>query len=185
MRCAEPMRHLGAVDIAPFSAVLAQQPEALWSADLAFQKALAPRRDTQTIYLLMTQGSVHAEKRRMAGWEPLHEAFAPVCDQMIRFFRPGGEVLNAQIALLNPGSSIPRHFDRGPVLEACHRIHVPLETHEEVVFEVDGDNVSLAVGQAYELDNIRWHSVFNASPVRRIHLIVDYYDQDVSPAAVA
>jgi hypothetical protein len=38
------------------------------------------------------------------------------------------------------------------------------------------------VGEAYELDNMRLHYVQNLSPVRRIHLIVDYLEE---PAVAA
>lgn len=176
MKCSVPMRHLGPVDIVPLTAALAAQPESLWSADVAFQKQLAPYRQTQAIYLIMTVGGLHAPTRRMAGWEPLHEAFAPIAECIAGFFQGQGRPLNAQLALLGPGGSIPEHADYGPVLEITHRVHVPLETHPDVRFIVEGEAVKLEVGQAYELDNMRLHSVYNASPYRRIHLIVDHYD---------
>lgn len=176
MKCSVPMRHFGAVDIGPFCAALARQHRSLWIADLAYQKKLAPERETKSIYLLMTTGNLSSETRRMAGWAPLNEAFEPLRDDILRYFRPGGRLLNAQLAMIKPRGCIPLHVDRGAILEACHRIHVPLETHEDVIFEVDGAKVPLAVGQVYELDNMREHSVLNASPVRRIHLILDYYD---------
>ena len=78
MRCAEPMRHLGTVDIAPFAAALARQPEAIWDADAEFQKRLAPYRKSRSIYLMMTLGGPQAPTRHLAGWEPLREAFEPV-----------------------------------------------------------------------------------------------------------
>lgn len=176
MKCDVAMRHLGPVDIGPLHELLQRQPEELWSADLTFQKRLAPYRKTQTVYLLMTVGSVYAQSRQMAGWEPLHEAFEPVAARIAAFFPGTGRVLNAQLAMLGPGDDIPEHIDYGPVLEATHRVHVPLVTHPDVQFLVDGENIHLEVGQAYELDNLRPHSVLNLSPVRRIHLIVDYHD---------
>lgn len=182
MKCANPMRHLGSVDIGPFSAALARVPESLWSEGTEFQKKLTPYRDTITIYLQMVMGSVAGKMKYMSGWEPLHEAFEPIEKRVASFYRPGGRVVSTQVAKLLPGGKIPVHRDAGPVLAVSHRVHIPLETHKEVVFEVDGVHIPLEVGQAYELDNMRLHRVENASPVRRIHLILDYYDGGGDPA---
>lgn len=182
MRCAEPMRHLGSVDIAPFAAALARQSEAIWNADAEFQKRLAPYRKSPTIYLLMTLGGPQAPTRHLAGWEPLREAFEPVLRRIGYFYPRPGRALNAPIALLAPGDDIPEHADYGPTLEATHRVHVPPETHPEVRFVVEGQPMALTVGEAYELDNMRLHYVQNLSPVRRIHLIVDYLEE---PAVAA
>lgn len=185
MKCSMPMRHLGPVDIAPLAAALAAQPESLWTADVAFQKRLAPYRQTQTIYLMMTVGGVNAPTQRMAGWEPLHQAFEPLAERIANFYPGPGRTLNAQLALLMPRGEIPEHVDCGPVPEATHRVHVPLETHPDALFMVEGKIVALAVGQAYELDNIRPHSVHNRSPRRRIHLIIDYYEEPVAESTGA
>jgi hypothetical protein len=182
MRCAEPMRHLGTVDIAPFAAALASQPEAIWDADAEFQKRLAPYRKSRSVYLMMTLGGPQMPTRHLAGWEPLREAFEPVLQRIGSFYPRSGRALNAQVALLAPGDDIPEHADYGPTLEATHRVHVPLETHPDVRFVVEGRDMSLAVGEAYELDNMRLHYVQNLSPVRRIHLIVDYLEE---PAVAA
>lgn len=176
MRCPEPVRRLGEVDVADFAALLDEQPASLWDADREFQKSLAPYRKTRTIYLLMTRGSPYAETRRMSGWEPLASAFEPLARRVAAFYPGPGRVLNAQAALLGPGDDIPEHEDYGPVLEAAHRVHLPLETHPDVEFLVEGRRVSMEVGQAYELDNMRMHAVRNLSPRRRIHLIIDYYE---------
>lgn len=176
MKCAEPMRHLGSVDIKPFVAALAKLPESLWDADADFQKRLAPYRKSRTIYLAMTVGGPGAPTRYLAGWEPLKDVFMPIAVRIAGFYPRDGRVLNAQVALLGPGDDIPEHTDFGPTLEVSHRVHVPLETHPDVQFVVEGQNISLKVSEAYELDNMRSHRVFNGSPNRRIHIIVDYHE---------
>lgn len=180
MHCAEPLRHLGAVDISDLAAALALQPQALWDADAEFRRALAPYRMTRTIYLKMTLGGPDATARLLSGWRPLRSAFEPIAEAIGRLFPRPGRVLNAQIALLPPGGSIAAHRDRGPTLEASHRVHVPITTHPDVDFIVEQQRLVLAVGQAYELDNMRIHAVTNRSPIDRIHLIVDYFEE---PAA--
>jgi hypothetical protein len=88
------------------------------------------------------------------------------------------------VALLGPGLEIPEHVDFGPTLEVTHRVHVPLETHPAVQFIVEDESIPLQVGQAYELDNMRRHRVYNPSPFRRIHIIVDYYEEPLPPTVV-
>ena len=177
------MRRLGPVDIKPLEEALARQDDGLWDADAEYRKRLAPLRKTRTIYLMMTNGGIEAPTHYFAGWEPLREAFAPIAATIAGFFPQPGRVLNAQIALLPPGEGIARHNDRGPTLVATHRVHVPLVTHPDVRFEVESTNYALEVGIAYELDNMRQHEVMNASPIDRVHLIVDYLS--FSPGAPA
>lgn len=182
MHCTEPLRHLGAVDISGLADALALQPPELWDADADFQRALAPYRTTRTIYLKMTLGGPGAAARLLSGWRPLRSAFEPIAETIGRFFPRPGRVLNAQIALLPPGGTIAAHRDRGPTLEASHRVHVPMTTHPDVDFMVERRGFALAVGQAYELDNMRIHAVTNRSSIDRIHLIVDYFEE---PAAAS
>ncbi len=185
MKCTEPMRHLGPVDIGPITEALARLPEEAWSADMTFQKRVAPYRKTRTIYLLMTSGGVYAPTSCLTGWDLLRESFEPLVKQIAGFFPKPGRVMNAQLALLGPGDDIAEHVDYGPVLELSHRVHVPLETHPEVSFIVEGKPIALQVGQAYELDNMRLHSVYNGSPLRRIHVIVDYYEDPLITSVIA
>jgi hypothetical protein len=177
MRCAEPIRWLGSVDISDLRETLHRQDAGLWDADTAFRQALAPYRQTRTIYLMMTLGGPNAATRYFAGWPPLRESFSTVAARLASFYPVPGRVLNAQIALLPPGAVIPEHRDAGPTLEVTHRVHVPLVTHADVVFSVEDEHLTLAEGQAYELDNMRRHAVENQSPIDRIHLIVDYLEE--------
>ncbi|MGA1371732.1 MAG: aspartyl/asparaginyl beta-hydroxylase domain-containing protein [Pseudomonadales bacterium] len=183
MRCAEPMRRLGPVDISGLEEALDQQDDGLWDADAAFRRQLAPYRKTRTIYLMMTLGGIHAPTQYLNGWAPLRDVFTPIAATIAGFFPGPGRVMNAQIALLPPGESIAVHTDRGPTLESSHRVHIPLVTHPDVRFEIEETNYSLEVGVAYELDNLRRHAVHNGSPIDRVHLIVDYLSSN--PAAPA
>ena len=55
---------------------------------------------------------------------------------------------------------IKPHVDQHP-LHAGHRIHVPITTNPRVRFMIDGRPFQLEVGQAYEINNQRTHSVMN------------------------
>ena len=53
-------------------------------------------------------------------------------------------------------------------------------TNPRVRFMIDGRPVQLEVGQAYEINNQKTHSVMNKGDTDRIHFIFDY----VPPAAI-
>lgn len=93
-----------------------------------------------------------------------------------------GIVVNAEIISMNPKSRIRMHKDRGNSLYVVRRFHIPIKTNQQVFFTVDGKKYNLAEGNAYELNNAKYHSVRNDSDEIRIHLIVDvmpseYYEK--------
>ena len=55
-----------------------------------------------------------------------------------------------------------------------HRIHVPITTNRRVWFTIDGRPYQLEVGQAYEVNNQKQHSVANRGAEERITFIFDY-----------
>src|SRR4029453_18434342 len=86
----------------------------------------------------------------------------------------------AMAAKLMPGGLILPHRDSHPSFAAGHRIHVPIATNPRVRFMIDGRPVSLQVGEAYEINNQKVHSVMNKGATDRIHFIFDY----VPPGAI-
>jgi hypothetical protein len=80
---------------------------------------------------------------------------------------------------------LSRHADvsRTTILDAgasVIRLHIPLVTHEDVLFESWGlrgehQKMHFKTGGLYYLDNRKPHRVFNNSPVDRIHLVVDVH----------
>ncbi len=73
-----------------------------------------------------------------------------------------------------PGkTSIRPHVDGGEMLYLIRRCHLPMVTHEDVLFTVLDNTMNMKAGSAYEINNGMPHSVINNSNVDRIHLIVD------------
>jgi aspartyl/asparaginyl beta-hydroxylase (cupin superfamily) len=79
------------------------------------------------------------------------------------------------------GNVITPHHDRHPSFHCGHRIHVPITTNPRVRFMIDGQPYQLKVGEAYELNNQKTHSVMNKGADDRITFIFDY----VPPEQVA
>ena len=80
------------------------------------------------------------------------------------------------ITVLKPYTDIPKHRDNGYILEKGHRIHIPLKTNENILFNVGKTTTNLLEGNIYEINNCRPHSVINNSDENRYHLILDLID---------
>lgn len=53
------------------------------------------------------------------------------------------------------------------------RLHVPIQTSDQVRFHCGDANVHMAAGESWIFDTWRMHNVFNPHPDRRIHLVAD------------
>lgn len=83
-------------------------------------------------------------------------------------------VKSVRLMRLEPGAQIKPHSDPGLALEYGEaRLHLPLRTDPRVVFRVGGQQVPMARGELWYMNADLEHSVVNASPNDRIHLVVD------------
>ena len=128
--------------------------------------------------------------RKGPGWDRLAEAAVPVMQEIIsKHYPTGGEVIRAMAARLIAGENIKAHSDIHQSFHCAHRIHVPISTNPKVWFTIDGRPFQFEVGQAYEINNQKQHSVVNKGDEDRITFIFDYippgplaYDAGESPA---
>jgi len=85
------------------------------------------------------------------------------------------EALRCLIARLPAGAVIEPHVDRPPYFSKTLRVHIPIETNEQVHMIADGLSYSMAEGEVWVLNNSGLHAVWNAHPTRaRTHLICDF-----------
>ncbi len=84
------------------------------------------------------------------------------------------ELHAVRLMALAPGSRIREHrdFDLDVELGAL-RLHVPIRTHADVHFTLNGSRVVMQEGECWYLRLSDPHAVINASPVRRVHLVID------------
>jgi aspartyl/asparaginyl beta-hydroxylase (cupin superfamily) len=115
------------------------------------------------------------EVSKQPGWDRLAMVAVPLMHQIIRnWYPPGGTIIRAMAAKLLAGGRIIPHRDSHPSFGAGHRIHVPIVTNPRVRFMIDGRPYRLEVGQAYEINNQKVHSVMNKGDADRINFIFDY-----------
>ncbi|HWJ59587.1 MAG TPA: aspartyl/asparaginyl beta-hydroxylase domain-containing protein [Sphingomicrobium sp.] len=181
-RKTDSIRRLGNVDIAALKSAVLAIPEDVWNAENAGKPnkdfgALGATRhiifrfvsnfdDWRDIY----------EKPSWAEWKPLIQ---PVLDAATADYGYGnGEFPRVMLARMGPDGVIHPHRDENPAAKWPHKIHVPLQTNEDVTFFVDGKGYHFAEGEAVEVNNMGMHAVANRGETDRIHLIFEYYDRD-------
>lgn len=172
-----PLRELGPVDSqALVEAILGQEDEA-WREELHRQQAFDVHRQTESIVMVFTDLDdwPNITVKKEPGWDRLVEVAVPVMHDLIgRFYPKGGTIIRAMAAKLLAGGKIKPHRDSHPSFHIGHRIHVPITTNPRVRFMIDGRPYRMQVGQAYEINNQKNHSVANKGTEDRITFIFDY-----------
>ena len=172
-----PLRELGAIDTTALREAILGQEDVAWHEDEYRQKTYHHHDQTRSIVLVFTDASKwpDADVRKEPGWERLADVAVPVMQEIIRKHYPtGGEVIRAMAAKLLVGGKIKSHCDVHASFHCGHRIHVPITTNPRVWFTIDGRPYQFAVGQAYEINNQKQHSVMNKGSEDRITFIFDY-----------
>ena len=172
-----PLRKLGRVDSSALIDAVLAQPDIAWKEDLYRQEAFDVHRATESIVLIFVDLDRWPEiiVKREPGWERLAEVALPLMNDIISQHNPpGGTVVRAMAAKLLAGEKITPHVDKHPSFHNGHRIHVPISTNPRVRFMIDGQPYQFQVGEAYEINNQKMHSVMNKGGEDRITFIFDY-----------
>jgi len=181
MDIGEPIRCFGKVDMEPLAAAILAQDEAAWNENVQRQKDYEVHEQTRSVVLLFAEVSdwPAVEVSKQPGWDRLAGVALPLMHEIIRrWYPPGGTIIRAMAAKLLAGGRILPHRDSHPSFGAGHRIHVPIVTNPRVRFMIDGRPFQLEVGQAYEINNQKVHSVMNKGDLDRINFIFDYVPAD-------
>ncbi len=172
-----PLRELGAIDATALREAILSQEEAAWHEDSYRQESYDVHDQTQSIVLVFTDGSNWPESdvKKEPGWDRIADVAVPVMHEIIgKHYPAGGTIIRAMAAKLVVGGIIKPHHDHHPSFHCGHRIHIPITTNSRVRFMIDGRPYQFQVGQAYELNNQKQHSVMNKGTEDRITFIFDY-----------
>jgi hypothetical protein len=86
----------------------------------------------------------------------------------------GAEPRSVRLMRLTPGSTIKEHNDGDLSAEGgMVRIHAPITTNPDVMFEVNRRPVVMAAGEAWYLRLCDPHRVANRGTTDRVHLVID------------
>ncbi len=172
-----PIRNFGKVEMEALRVAVLAQDEAAWNENVQRQKDYEVHEQTRSIVLLFAEVAEWPaiEVSKQPGWARLAEVAVPVMHEIIgKWYPSGGTIIRAMAAKLLAGGRILPHRDSHPSFGAGHRIHVPIVTNPRVRFMIDGRPYQLQVGEAYEINNQKVHSVMNKGNVDRINFIFDY-----------
>lgn len=177
MDIGEPLRELGAVDVSELRDAILGLDEESWLENQQRQQEYEVHKSTQSVVMVFTDGSgwPDIEVTKEVGWDKLADAAVPLMHQIIADkYAPGGTIIRAMAAKLLAGSVISPHTDQHPSFHYGHRIHIPITTNSRVRFMIDGRPYKFTVGNAYELNNQKNHSVMNKGAEDRVTFIFDY-----------
>ena len=172
-----PIRELGSVDSDALGQAILNQDEEAWREEKHRQQAYDVHRETESIVMVFVELDDWPTMtiKKEPGWDRLATVAVPVMHDLIgRFYPAGGTIIRAMAAKVLAGGKIKPHRDSHPSFGRGHRIHVPIKTNPRVRFMIDGRPYKLQVGQAYEINNQKQHSVMNKGTEDRITFIFDY-----------
>lgn len=173
-----PVRDLGPVDSAALGDAITSLDDPVWREEEIRQKKYQDvHYDTESVILIFCDHDdwPNVDLIKGAGWERLAHVALPLMHDIVgRFYPKGGTIIRAMAAKLKAGKAITPHTDNHASFRRSHRIHVPVTTNNKVRFMIEGRPHRLAVGNAYEINNQKRHSVLNSGDEDRITYIFDY-----------
>lgn len=102
---------------------------------------------------------------------------APYLQEVVAQF--ACEKTSIRLMSLESGGIIKLHKDTGTSIDdGITRLHIPIQTSPEVLFNIDGQDVHFSEGGTWYLNASFTHGVINASAHPRIHLMLDCITND-------
>jgi hypothetical protein len=131
----------------------------------------------RALALVSLEGGTDAKSLRWAGERASYKKTpilreCPYFDQIVDDFKC--PVQRVRLLRLEPGAKIHEHVDLGDGWAMKKvRVHIPIVTHEDVHFYVDGKRVMMREGELWYCDFTRPHRVHNQSDIGRVHMVLD------------
>ena len=175
------IRRLGTVDIARLREAVLALPESVWDAENAGKPNRFAALDAtrHIIFRFVSNFTDWRDSYERPLWQEWKELLEPVlAAATAEYGYANGAFPRVMLARMGPGGVIHPHRDENPAAKWPHKIHLPLQTNEDVAFYVDGTSYHFAEGEAVEVNNMGVHAVQNRGKTDRIHLIFEYYDVD-------
>ena len=113
------------------------------------------------------EGDKPMENRSEAEWLPYTRS---IFEELIP-----APAMRCLLARLPAGASIAPHVDLAPYFWKTLRLHIPVETHDQVWTVCAGQSYRMKPGEVWALNNNAVHAVWNAhATLSRTHLICDF-----------
>lgn len=186
MNFAGSFRKIGDVDIGEIAAIVEKFSNDDWDAAQFRQRRYEVHRDTQTIPLVFDEDFRHSHPTRLPALQDFEQPLRPVLGLIAEYFEDSengqaltrqfgfGYFVRATLVKLRAGGTIDPHTDMNFSLAHSHRVHVPIDSNDEVEFTVGSETQVLKPGEVVEINNRRRHFVANNGATDRVHLILDF-----------
>jgi hypothetical protein len=175
----DTFRDLGEVDVAAIATALTPLSERFWEIeDERKENAFSVFHHTRHLILRFIDDADDPRSwYERPLWPMLRPTVQPVMKRAVEPYAFSAPVFpKVMFARLAAHAVVDRHVDAARGNQLSHKIHVPIVSHPDTVFEIDGTVRHLAVGRAYEVNNVKPHGVSNPTEVDRVHLIFEVFD---------
>jgi hypothetical protein len=166
--------YIGKIKINNIKNIINSFNDELWDNFNFRQKTFEVHKETKTIPLIFDTDFRLKDPTYLNEYEIFKNEFKLLKNKLTKIYGKGF-IIRAILVMLKSNSKIDRHIDSGESLSVCHRVHIPIITNKNVLFEIDNEIKNLKEGEMWEINNSeKIHSVVNNSDTDRIHLIVDW-----------
>ena len=175
------VRPLGKVDISGIREAILAIPEEIWDAENADKpnRFEALDRTRHIVFRFVSNFQDWRESYDRPLWAQWRERLEPVLAEATRPYGYAHAAFpRVMLARMAAGGIIKPHRDANPAAKWPHKIHVPIQTNDQVGFLVGDTEYHFPEGEAIEVNNMGVHAVRNGGDSDRIHLIFEYYDLD-------
>lgn len=170
-------RYVGFCDIMFLKDVLSNVDDSLWFQNTYRQDTYDEHKHTEFIELIWDNNSVKNNTKGKISPNYYNFNIDRFFSEIKPFYEKiygEGDFMRAVLIKLKKQCKIKEHMDTGKSLIQSYRTHIPIVTHENVVFSVDNEKKYMKEGEIWEIANQKMHYVENNSEIDRIHLMVDY-----------
>lgn len=176
MNIKENFKDLGKVDVQPFIDGLKNISSEEWDNYTWRQDENPMHGASKTLAIIYDNDFRHfnGTRHELHGKLNFDKIIEPLINVLEREYT-WGYVVRAVLVKLPAGRDIKTHIDVGGSYNLSHRIHVPLICEwDKVEYVVEDESRYFEIGQMFELNNMKKHSVHNRSSEDRINLLFDF-----------
>lgn len=178
MKLDSPFKYIGKFDINPLLNYLPPTSDPLWVKNTFRQNVYSDHKDTKSIIFIWegnNDGDNNIVDQELIN-SPLGVEVIKIVDK-IKLKYGNSLISKLMIVSMAPNGFIDYHKDGGFLIK-MRRIHLPLVTSKDCIFEIDKTRFSFPEGFCFEFDNTKIHAVNNKSKKDRIHIILDLKIKD-------
>jgi hypothetical protein len=172
---------LGKINILDLKQKILNLNEIAWHEDSSRQNKHAVHYNTHFIPIMWDAPSssqmIYGEKTKHYYNFLFEELIENITKQINSSLNKDGVIFRSILARLAPNQNIDAHVDRAEMMNYSKKIHVPIITNDNVLFQVGGEEKNLKEGEIWDINVTKLHAVYNQSNENRIHLIVMYTDR--------